>query len=91
MSVKPKADLPGAFEVMFAFHPQEVIQEEFAKTKDRQWPMVLNDLSDPRENLLKQHGIKPGKRIPCIMKVIIKGTCTPVLFDFPTIDQFRKL
>lgn len=89
VSVGQKPDHSGAYEVKFSFHPQDKIQEEFAGDEDTQWSLVMNDFSDPLEDFVKQYGIKPGKRFPCYMKVITKGTCAPVLFDFPTINRDR--
>jgi len=87
VSVNPKPGNPATFEIKFSFHPKKAIKEEFARNKDRQWNLVMNDFSDPREDFVKKYGIKSGKRLPCYMKVITKGTCTPVMFDFPTINR----
>lgn len=35
---------------------------------------------------LEKYGIKTGKTFPCVLKVIETGTCSPVLFEFKTID-----
>lgn len=88
-SVKQRQDNQATYDVRFSFHPQESIQEAFAKTENKQWSMVQDDFSSLQQNFLTKNGIKTGKRYPCIMKVITKGTCTPVLFEFPTIDKGR--
>lgn len=85
VSVTPRPGGTGEYEIKFAFHPQETIQEEFVRTEGKQWSIVQKDSSYPREDFLMRYGIKTGKRLPCYLKVITKGTCTPVLFDFPTI------
>lgn len=36
---------------------------------------------------LEKYGIQPGKKYPCIVKLIEKGTCAPVVFEFETIDS----
>jgi hypothetical protein len=86
ISVSRKSDNSGSYEVKFSFHPRKAVREEFARDVSRQWSFVMKDFSDPREDYVKQYGMKPGKRFPCFMKVITKGTCTPVMFDFPTIE-----
>ncbi len=86
VSVSPKQDRSGTYEIKFSFHPQDIIQEEFAGVKGRQWFLALKDSSSLSKDFLTRHGIQTGKRLPCTMKVITKGTCTPILFDFPTLD-----
>ena len=87
VSVNPKPDNPATFEIKFSFRTKKAIQEEYAQTEGRQWTLVMNDFSNPREDFVKKYDIKPGKSFPCYMKVITKGTCTPVMFDFPTINR----
>jgi hypothetical protein len=36
---------------------------------------------------LEKYGIQPGKIYPCIVKLIEEGTCSPVVFEFETIDS----
>ena len=89
VSVTPAKGMTGEYEIRFSFHPQEKIQEEFARVEGKQWVLVRNDSSFPKKDFLQQYDIKKGNRFPCYMKVIIRGTCTPVLFDFPTIRNGR--
>lgn len=89
VSVIPRPEVPGEYEIKFAFHPRETIQEEFARVEGRQWLLVQKDSSYPRDDFLTQYGIKTGKRLPCYLKVITKGTCAPVLFEFPTIKNSK--
>lgn len=90
ISVAPRKGASAEYEVRFSFHTNETIQEEFALDEGKQWLIVQNDFSYPHENFLTQYDITTGKRLPCYMKVITKGTCTPVLFDFPTIRNGRS-
>lgn len=81
---------PGAlqeYEIKFAFHPQEIIREEFARPEGKTWTLVRKDSSYPKKDFLTQYDIKKGKRLPCYLKAITRGTCTPVLFEFPTIPE----
>lgn len=87
VSITLRSGTSGEYEIKFSFHPQETIQEEFARVEDKQWLLVQKDSAYPKEDFLTQYDIKAGKSLPCSMKVITKGTCTPVLFEFPTIDN----
>jgi hypothetical protein len=89
VSVIPRPEVPGEYEIKFSFHPRETIQEEFARVEGRQWLLVQKDSSYPRDAFLTQYGIQAGKHLPCYLKVITKGTCTPVLFEFPTIKNSK--
>lgn len=86
-SVIQRLGAPGEYEIKFSFHPHEAIQEEFARVEGKQWLIVQKDSSYPQKDFLTQYGIKAGKRLLCYLKVITKGTCSPVLFDFPTINN----
>lgn len=85
VSVTPKQGIDGKYEIRFSFQPRETVKEDFASIEGKQWLLVRKDSSYPKGDFIIQYDIKTGKRFPCNMKVIIRGTCTPVLFDFPTI------
>lgn len=87
ISVNPRQTNPVEYEITFSFHPHDTIQEEFARVEGKQWLLVQRDSSYPKEDFLKQYNIKTGRRLPCFLKVITKGTCTPVLFDLPTVEN----
>lgn len=40
----------------------------------------------PGRRFLKKYGIHPGANLPCVLRIIQSGTCTPLLFQFPGID-----
>lgn len=73
-------------EVKFSFFPEETIQETFVQVKGRQYDLKLENSSDPWLGFLEKYAIKEGKTFDCILRVITRGTCTPLLFDFPSID-----
>lgn len=74
------------YDVKFSFHTDETIREGFASVQGRQWLLMKRDNTYPDSAFLKKHGIEAGRFFNCSMKVITRGTCTPVLFDFPGID-----
>ena len=74
------------YRVMFTFHTDETITESYAQVEDETFQVLLTNGSHPSEAFLKKYDIEEGKTFPCRLKVITQGTCTPVLFDFPTID-----
>ena len=87
VSVAKRTDASQEYEIKFSFNPQETIDEEFARPEGKTWTLVLKDSSYPKNDFLTQFDIKTGKRIPCYLRAITRGTCTPVLFEFPTIPQ----
>ncbi len=55
--------------------------------------VTYNPPSYPGPQFLEKYGIGVGKVFDCYLKVIIKGTCTPMLFEFPSIrldDYFEN-
>lgn len=89
ISINPIPKESGSYEIKFFFHAKETILEEFARPEDRLWSLLQKDFRSPQESFIKKYGIKIGKRYPCTMNVATKRVCTPVLFDFPTIDEGR--
>jgi len=72
-------------EVKFKFVPYKRIEETFARTEGREFLLMLSNSSYPGQRFLEKYGIEVGKVFDCHLKVITKGTCTPVLFEFPSI------
>ncbi|MFP5213174.1 MAG: hypothetical protein ACLGPL_07320 [Acidobacteriota bacterium] len=73
------------FEVKFRFHTHEAIAESFARGAAGDEPIQLLSVGGeiPRRDFTEAQGLIVGKRIPCVLQAIVKGTCTPVIFKFP--------
>jgi hypothetical protein len=74
------------FEVKFIFLPEEEIKESFARVEGREFLLLLANSTYPDGRFLDRYQVKPGRVFDCILKVIRKGTCTPMMFDFPGIN-----
>ena len=74
------------FEMKFTFSSEEEIQENFAHVEGREHTVLLKNTSCLEEKIPGKYGIEKGKELHCVMNVIVKGSCTPVIFDFPAID-----
>ncbi len=97
VSITQKSALPNCshdiFEVKFTFSPDQEVTETFARTEGKEFVLLLNNSEYPGPKFLKKYDIQVDKVFECHMKVITKGTCTPVIFEFPTIkldDYFEK-
>lgn len=75
------------YEVKCSFHPEGHIEEQFAQTAAREFRLYVDNDVNPGRRFIDQYDIKVGKRIPCVLRVIVRGTCTPVLFEFPWIGR----
>jgi hypothetical protein len=75
-----------SYEVMFVFSTDEEIQELHGKTEGKKYSMQLTNSWYLGPKFLEKYGIEEGKVFDCRLKVILKGTCTPVVFHFPDID-----
>ena len=75
-----------SYEVKFSFFSEKEIKEAHGQVKGREYILMLTNSWYPGPKFLEKYRIKAGKSFECYLKVIIRGTCTPVLFDFPTID-----
>jgi hypothetical protein len=81
------------YEVKFTFTPDQEIKEAYAQTEGKEFLLMLTNSSYPGSKFLEKYGIEIGKIFACYLKVITKGTCTPVLFEFPDVkldDYFEN-
>jgi len=84
VSVVPSAAASGRFDVRFRFIPDGTIEEPLGKAALERTFLLLPDRETPPDRAyVEQFDIRPGKRLGCTLRVITRGTCTPVLFDFP--------
>jgi hypothetical protein len=84
VSVAPAAD--GRFDVKFRFIPDGTVEEPLGKSALGRTFSLLPDREIPPDRvLIERFDIRPGKRLGCTLKVITRGTCTPILFDFPSL------
>jgi hypothetical protein len=95
ITVKSEAhnDSHETYRVKFAFTSDQEIQENFAQTEGKEFVLLLNNSNYPGPKFLEKYDIQVGKVFDCYMKVITKGTCAPVVFEFPTIrldDYFEN-
>ena len=74
------------FEVKFIFTYEQDPEETFAKTEGKIFVLLLANSSYPSARFLEKYDIHVGKVFKCYAKVITRGTCTPIIFEFPTIE-----
>jgi hypothetical protein len=75
------------YEVWFRFRPEsDDPLDRIQKIIIREHLLTLNNGWYVGSRFLEKYGIQTGKSFPCILKVIEKGACTPVVFEFETID-----
>jgi hypothetical protein len=78
------------FEARFAFFPDREVKQNFARTEGREFLFFLDFSRYPDEKDVEAYGLQAGAKVKGIMRVIVKGTCTPVMFDFPRPAGDRK-
>jgi hypothetical protein len=71
------------FEVGFVFHPEEVIEEQFAQVNGKVFLLQIDGGANPNRLFIQQQDIRKGKRVGCVLKAISRGACTPMIFVFP--------
>jgi hypothetical protein len=77
---------PPGYDVVFTFAPDAPIAGEPLYQPGRSHTLTLVNGTAPGPKFLQKYGIAPGKTFACRLRLIRKGTCTPVLFAFPDID-----
>lgn len=83
-SVEPSkaAGESGRFLVKFLFEPQAGIKRPLLDP-DKIHTLLDDDLKRPDADFLRLRGIRPGAQTDCLARVLVRGTCSPVLFSFP--------
>ena len=74
-----------SYKVTYYFYPEKKIQETFVHVESRDFILLLPNSSYPDLEFIQKNNISIGKRIDCVLKVITKGACTPMIFKFPTL------
>jgi len=88
VSVAPKeaaaAATGGRYDVKFRFIPDQPVEEPLGRTAlQRTFTLLPEREMPPDRTYIEKFDIRPGTRIGCMLKVITRGTCTPILFEFP--------
>jgi hypothetical protein len=81
---------PGyeGYEVWFRFVPKsDIANRAIGPIAGREHLFTLHNGWYVGPRYLEKYGIQPGKGYPCTLKLIEKGTCAPVVFEFETIDS----
>lgn len=81
---------PGyeGFEVWFRFaaEPDQKTPNQPAPVADREHLLTLRNGWYMGPEYLEKYALSPGQRIPCVLNVIETGVCTPMHFQFSTIQ-----
>jgi hypothetical protein len=89
--VKPKEEASGRnekrFEVNFSFLPDDKIEEDFARTEGKMFPLYDEHLRHPDAEFIDKHQIRTGYVLRGTLEVITRGTCTPAFFNFPDLTS----
>jgi hypothetical protein len=86
-TVDPYRQGKESWEVKFRFIPTVAIRESFAQTADREFLLEISQSSYLSREFIEQHGVQIGSAFHGYLLAITRGTCTPVLFEFPAFSS----
>ena len=75
------------FEVKFSFMPKNKIAESFAQTEGKTFILYDKNFQYPDREFLSRNNLQVGKPLDGNLQAIVSGTCTPVVFEFPSLKQ----
>ncbi|HOW56603.1 MAG TPA: hypothetical protein PKZ12_01270 [Smithellaceae bacterium] len=75
------------FEVKFSFTPKNKIAEGFVQTEGKTFILYDKNSQYPDKEFLSKNNLQVGKPLDANLQAIVSGTCTPVVFDFPSLKQ----
>lgn len=92
-SVGQKGIIGGAgyegYEVWFRFIPEQKLPSGFDSSgflgREHLYTLQNGWYVGPR--YLEKYKIRTGKEYPCVLKIIEKGSCSPLVFDFTTMGR----
>lgn len=86
----PTAGVPTPYPplaVTFTFTPAQPLTNEPLYKPGVVHTFTLINSMPPGPRFAAKYGITAGAAVPCQLRVIRSGTCTPVVFEFPGIDR----
>ena len=72
-----------SWEVKFRFISNQEIKESFVQVTGREFLLEINQSSYLGREFIEQHDVQIGRTFQGYLLAITRGTCTPVLFEFP--------
>jgi hypothetical protein len=82
----PAASVGARYDVKFRFIPDGPVDEPLGRAAlERTFSLLPDRDMPPDRAFMDKFDVRPGKRLGCTLKVITQGTCTPILFDFPSL------
>jgi|GEM_PF-1174426 len=81
----PTPPYPG-MTVTYVFASDRPLPPQGIHLEGKVQTMTLVNGWPPGRKFLEKYGVRPGAALPCVLRVITSGTCTPLLFEFPGIN-----
>jgi hypothetical protein len=82
---RPTPPYPG-MTVTYTFSASSALPPQGIHLEGKVQTLTLVNGWAPGRRFLEKYGIRPGASLPCVLRIIKSGTCTPMIFDFPGID-----
>ena len=86
-TVDPYKKGKESWEVKFRFIPNQEIKESFAQVADREFLLEISQSSFLSPEFIELHDVQIGRTFHGYLLAITRGTCTPVLFEFPAFSS----
>ena len=86
-TVDPYRKGKDGWEVKFRFIPNQEVKESFAQVADREFLLEISQSSFLSQEFIERHGVQIGRAFHGYLLAITRGTCTPVLFEFPVFSS----
>ena len=86
-TVDPYTQGKESWEAKFRFIPNQEIKESFAQVADREFLLEISQSSFLSPEFIKLHEVQIGRTFHGYLLAITRGTCTPVLFEFPVFSS----
>jgi hypothetical protein len=86
-TVDPYKKAKECWEAKFRFIPDQEVKESFAQVAGKEFLLEISQSSYLSPEFIKLHDVQIGRTLHGYLLAITRGTCTPVLFEFPVFSS----
>ena len=86
LKLVPGSHVQGLCEIYFIFQSDDEIPVPWQHVTEKPQLLTMKNGSYPSVDFVNRYNIKPGDKYDCVLNIISKGACTPIIFDIPDLN-----
>ena len=74
------------YEIFFIFQTDDEIPALWQHITEKPQLLIMKNGKNPSVDFVNSHNIQAGDTYNCILNIISKGACTPIIFEIPELN-----